>query len=442
MFLPTCPRGEENKPVTKIGQSHADGLDSDDNRCQEKNMTHAFHQTKHWAAMAALLASLLCAVTAQAQGSVRPDVHKPLSAAQEALKNNQIDAALKLAADALAVPELTVVERIAILRTRAVAATRAQNWDLVIESLEPLVVQADITAADKRSMLETLVSASQQKKDYPRLVKWARQYLQDGGTNASMRTVMIQVLAVTGQHAEVVKEMQEKMRLDDAAGKTTPEEELRMLAVSYRNLKDNAGYQATLRKLLINHPSKAYWSETISRLAQAPGLNQRLELDLYRLLEESGNLEESDEFTDMAQMALRAGLPAEALRVLNNGYDKGALGKGADAAAHAKLKTEAQKKAQEDDKLFAQLEKSAKDGNALAGVGDVNASKQNWAAANAAYAQALAAGGLRREQEFRLHYAIGLIKAGQKEQALAQLKAVQGDATAVEIAALWQLLAR
>jgi len=405
-------------------------------------MTNAFNHTKHWAVLAALLGGLLFSAAGHAQGSVRPEVHKPLSAAQEAIKNNQPDAALKLAAEALAVPALTAVERNAILRTRAVAATRAQNWDLVIESLEPLVVQPEIGTADKRPMLETLVSASQQKKDYPRLVKWARQYLQEGGSNVSMRTVMIQVLAVTGQHAEVVKEMQEKMRLDEAAGKKTAEEELRMLAVSYRNLKDNAGYQSTLRQLLTAYPSKGYWSETISRLAQAPGLNQRLELDLYRLLEESGNLEEADEFTDMAQMALRAGLPAEALRVLAKGYDKGVLGKGAEAATHAKLKAEAQKKAQEDDKLFAQLEKSAKDGNTLAGVGDVHASKQNWTAANAAYAQALAAGNLRREQEFRLHYAISLIKAGQKEQALQQLKAVQGDATAVEIAALWQLLAR
>lgn len=405
-------------------------------------MTHAFHPFKRQATLAVLLCSLWLSTAALAQGSVRPEVHKPLSAAQEALKNNQAEAALKLSADALAVPELTAVERNAILRTRAVAATRAQNWDLVIESLEPLVVQADISAEDKRPMLETLISASQQKKDYPRLVKWARQYLQIGGPNASVRTVMIQVLAVTGQHADVVKEMQEKMRLDDAAGKKTPEEELRMLAVSYRNLKDNAGYQATLRRLLTDYPGKAYWSETISRLAQTPGLNQRLELDLYRLLEASGNLEEADEYTDMAQMALRAGLPAEAQRVLAQGYDKGVLGKGAEAATHAKLKAEAQKKAQEDDKLFPQLEKSAKDGNTLAGVGDVHASKQNWAAANAAYAQALAAGGLRREQEFRLHYAISLIKAGQKEQALQQLQAVQGDATAVEIAKLWQLLAR
>jgi len=405
-------------------------------------MTIAFHPAQRWAVLAALLGSLLFASATYAQGTVRPEVHKPLMAAQEALKNNQTDVALKLAADALAVPELTAVERNAILRTRAVAATRAQNWDLVIESLEPLAAQPEITAADKRPMLETLVSASQQKKDYPRLVKWARQYLQEGGPNPSMRTVMIQVLAVTGQHAEVVKEMQEKMRLDEAAGQKTTEEALRMLAVSYRQLKDNAGYQATLRKLLTAYPSKPYWSETISRLAQTPGLNQRLELDLYRLLEASGNLEQVDEFTDMAQLALRAGLPAEAQRVLAKGYDQGVLGKGAEAAAHAKLRAEAQKKAQDDDKLFAQLEKSAKDGNALAGVGDVYASKQNWLAANAAYAQALAAGGLRREQEFRLHYAISLIQAGQKEQGLQQLQTIQGDATAVEIASLWRLLAR
>lgn len=404
-------------------------------------MTTALHTTNFRTLIASCCVSLLFLGIAHAQGTVRPEVHKPLSAAQEALKNNQADSALKLTADALAVPELTAVERNAVLRTRAVAAARARNWDVAIESLEPLVSQPEITTADKRPMLETLVSASQQKKDYPRLVKWARQYLQEGGTNASVRTVLVQVLAVTGQHSEVVKAMQEQMRLDDAAGKKTAEDALRILASSYRNLKDNGGYQSTLALLLVNYPSKAYWSETLSRMAQQPGLNQRLELDIYRLLEATGNLEEPDEYTDMVQLALRAGLPAEAQRILAQGYDKGLLGKGADAASHAKLKAEAQKKSQEDDKLFAQLEASAKDGNALAGLGDVHASKQNWPAANAAYAQALAVGGLRREHELRLHYAISLLKSGQKEQAMQQFQAVQGDATAAEIAKLWVLLA-
>ncbi|MFM8590091.1 MAG: hypothetical protein ACKOBA_08030, partial [Limnohabitans sp.] len=69
-------------------------------------------------------------------------------------------------------------------------------------------------------------------------------------------------------------------------------------------------------------------------------------------------------------------------------------------------------------------------------------SRQDWTQAQAVYARALAAGGLRREQEVRLHYAISLFKAGQKEPALGQLKAIEGDATAVELASLWALMMR
>jgi tetratricopeptide (TPR) repeat protein len=167
-----------------------------------------------------------------------------------------------------------------------------------------------------------------------------------------------------------------------------------------------------------------------------------LELDLYRLLAYTDNLEEATEYKEMAELALRAGLPAEAVRVLAKGVEAGILGQGADAPAHAKLRAEAQKKAQEDAQSFVQLEKAAKDGAAWTGVGDVYASQQNWPAANAAYAKALALGGLRREHEFRLHYAISLIQAGEKDAARQQLAAVQGDALAVELASLWGLLAR
>lgn len=214
-----------------------------------------------------------------------------------------------------------------------------------------------------------------------------------------------------------------------------------MLAVSYRQLKDNVGYQATVRRLLDAYPSKAYWAEVIQRLAQQASLNPRLELDLYRLLEVTDNLEDAAEYTDMAQQALKAGLPSEAVRVLAKGFEAGILGKGADAVSHAQLRAQAQKKALEDDRAFAEFEKTAKDSTSWIGVGDVYASKQNWTAANAAYAKALALGNVRREQEFRLHYAISLIRAGQKDAAHQQLAAVQGDALAVELASLWRLLA-
>jgi tetratricopeptide (TPR) repeat protein len=400
-----------------------------------------------WANPLVLLTGLLfCMVSLQAQTpaptTLRAEIHQALAAAQEALKNNQPDRALGWTREALAVAPITSAERALVLRTQAVAALRAQNWDVAIEALEFLVASPEVVAADRLTLLESLMNAGQQKKDHALVVKWARQYIKEGGPKTVIRVVLIQTLSVMGEHQQVVAEMQDKMRLDAAAGVKTPEQELRLLAVSYRQLKDMGGYQMTLRRLLETYPNKAYWAEVIQRLAGQAQVNPRLELDLYRLLEQTGNLEDAGEYTEMAQLALKAGLPSEALRVLAKGFDAGLLGQGADAAAHTRLRGEAQKKAQEDQRSFAQFEQTAKDSNAWAGVGDVYASQQNWTAANAAYGKALALGELRREQELRLHYAISLLKVGQKDAARQQLAAVRGDALVVELASLWGLLAR
>ena len=380
--------------------------------------------------------------SALAQGTLRNEVIKPLAAAQEAIKNNQNDQALGLLRDALAVPQLTANEKNMISRTQAVAALRAQKWTLATEALESLVTSADVPQADKRPLFESLINASLQLKDDARVVKWSRQYLQDGGTNPAVHLALVQALAASGQHAEVVSVMLAKIRLDSSTTKKTPEPELRTLAVSYRQLKDDAGYMNTLKQLLSNYPSKAYWAEVIGRMSQQAGLNARLELDLYRLLEQTDNLEDAAEYVEMASLALKAGLPSEAVRVITKGFAAGVLGQGAEAAAHAKLRTDAQKKVQEDDALFAQLEKSAKDGASWAAVGDVHFSRQNWSAANAAYAKAIELGGLRREHEVHLHSAISLVQSEQKGAARQQLVLVSGDATAVELAALWAILAR
>jgi hypothetical protein len=385
---------------------------------------------------------LWAASLAQAQVVVRPELVKPLQAVQEALSAQKHQDVLDQLRPLLQTAGLTPAELGVMRRMQAVAALGAKNWDLAIGSLQEMLQAPDLPASDRRALQESLMNAAQQKQDHALLVRTARQYLQEGGTNPSIRPALIQALALGQQHAEVIREVQEKMRLDTAAGQKTPENQLRLLAVSYRQLKDDAGYRATLKQLLASYPSRDYWAEVAGRMITLPGFNNRFELDVFRLLEQSGNLQEPVDFTEMAGLALQAGLPAEALRVLNLGYDKGILGQGAQAAAHSKLRTEAQTKVREDDRGFAQLEKSARDGNTLASVAAVYASRQDWTQAQAIYARALAAGGLRREQEVRLHYAISLFKAGQKEPALGQLKAIEGDATAVELASLWALMMR
>ena len=377
-----------------------------------------------------------------AQTPIRPEVAKSLQAAQDALKAGQLDSALLLSQQTLAMPGITVLEKPLIQRTLAVAALQAKNFPLAISTLENLIqdMPDSTPAAQKRPLIESLLNASQQAQDLPKLVDWARIYLKLEGSNPTVRPVLIQTLSVLKRHEEVVKEMKEKMRLDEAAKEKTPESELRMLAVSQRQLKDDTGYNSTLKRLLQNYPSKAYWAEMIPRVARQANFNARFDLDLYRLLEQTGNMEDAYEYVDMANLALKAGLPAEASRVLEQAYATGRMGKGSDAVNHQKLRQQIQLRLNEDDKALPALEKSAKDANALASLADVYAAKQKWDQSLALYNKALAMGGLRREAETRLHAGIALFKLGQKAEANTLWDSIQGDATAIELAQLWKTL--
>lgn len=387
-----------------------------------------------------VLAGVTTSVLAQA--GLRPEVHKPLVAAQDALKNNQTEQALRLAAEAASVPSLTAVEKPLVWRLQAVAALRAQQWALAIERLEGLLDLPQMPASDRLILQEMLVNASVQNKDAARTVRVARQYLQAGGSNLSVRMALLQSLSLQGDHKALVQDMQGFIEQDQAQNRKTPEAELRLMGTACLQLKDEAGYFSALKRLLALYPSKAYWADAVVRLANLPTFNNRYELDGYRLLAETDNLEEAAEYTEMAGLALKAGLPAEALRVLESGHSKGVLGQGPDAANHTRLLAEARKKTQEDNALLPQLEQGAKDGNAWMAVADVQASKHHWPAAVFAYDKAQKAGGLRREAEVKLHYGIALFKSGQTSAALVQWQAVQGDSTAHELASLWALLAR
>jgi hypothetical protein len=292
-------------------------------------------------------AVLLCiglVFKAEAQVAIRPEVAKSLQAAQDALKAGQLESALTLAQQTLAMPGITPVEKPIIQRTLAVAALQAKNFPLAVSTLESLIQEmpADTPAAQKRPLIESLLNASQQAQDHQRVVDWARRYLKLEGSNPSVRPVLIQTLSIMKRHEEVIQEVKEKMRLDEAAKLKTAESELRLMAVSQRQLKDDAGYNASLKLLLQYYPSKAYWGEMIPRLARQANFNARFDLDLYRLLELTGNLEEAIEYVDMANLALKAGLPAEAARTVEHAYNLGLLGKGSDAANHQKLRQQIQ----------------------------------------------------------------------------------------------------
>jgi tetratricopeptide (TPR) repeat protein len=240
-------------------------------------------------------------------------------------------------------------------------------------------------------------------------------------------------------HEDLVREVQIQVQLDAVEKRKPNEAFLRLMAVSQRELKNTNDYEATLWSLLENYPSKEYWREVIERQAQKATVNPRLELDFFRLLEETGNLSGKEEYLEMAQLAIKSGMPAEALRVLNTGFEKAVFSQVADGADPIKLRLQVQTQSEKDAIALDQLEKSAKNGNEFAALADAYLSKRQWTQAVVNYDKALRIGGLRRPAEVLLHSGIALIKSGDLEKAKKVFAQIHDDPTAHVLAKLWLL---
>ncbi len=388
--------------------------------------------TSSWKKMLAL-SVLGVALHAVAQVNMRPEVARSLQAAQEAIQAKLPDIALQRIQEARATPQLSEPEKMFLERLSVVAAMNAQKFDLAASSLEYLLQSKELSAADRLTLTETMVSVSQRNKDHAKVVQWARRYAQDGGKNQRVHTMKVQALALQGLHKEVVQEMQDAYK---TAGYQAEEAELRIYAFSQTQLKDDAGYVNTLAQLVTRFPNKDYWTDLLNAMGRVPGISARTQLDVSRLMEAAGTMQEGEDFIDTAQFAIKAGLPHEALRVLDQGQAAG-LYKGTLTSQAAKVKQQAQQRATEDDKATKSLSLASDNGPMLVQLGDVLLSKGQWVEAAEAYQKALSKGGLKREADARLHCGMALFKAKQMEQAKAMLQSVSGDASATMMAGLW-----
>ena len=373
------------------------------------------------------------ALNSVAQVNLRSEVAKPLQAAQEAIQSKQPEEALKKIQEARQVGQLTAAEKMLLERLSVVAAMNAQKFDLAASSLDELLQSKDLSEVDRLTLMETMVNVSLRTKDYPRVVTWSGRYLEQGGTNTRVRLALMQSLSLQGAHLEVLKEMPKQLAAYAASGKLPDEAELRLYAFSQQHVKDEAAYVKTLTELVKRFPSKAYWADLLNRIPRQAGFSPRYQLDVFRLMDATDNLEDAEDYADVAQAALKAGLPHEALRMLD---------KVAQPASSANLKKQVQQRIAEDDKAMQAIGLSSDDVVLLAQWADVQLSKGDWKGAGPAYEKALAKGGLRREAETRLHFGIALFKSGQADAAKSMLLSVKGDDTATFLGSLWLSLVK
>ncbi|MBX3637090.1 MAG: hypothetical protein KF683_17115 [Rubrivivax sp.] len=376
---------------------------------------------------------------ASAQG-VRPEVGRPLQQAAELLKAGKAREALTKVREAEGASGITANERLTIDRMKAAAAQRAGDFNTAIQALE--AIHPRTSGAESGQIAEQLASAYAQVRNNGKATEWMNRAIAAGNNSPTIRQLQQYLMSASGDYAAIARDAGAAVSAAEQAGRRPSEDDLLRLADAQQRL-GQPGYVNTLEKLVLNYPKKDYWNAYLARLPRKSGFSPRYELDVLRLRVAAGTLSSTAEFMEMAQLLVQAGLPAEALRVADQGFKSGALGTGPEAARHQRLRELIVRR---DGEVRAALPTATTDaaaqpdGDALVRVGMVHASIGQFDEGIKLIEQGIAKGKLRHAEEAKLRLGLAKLQAGKRPAAVQTLRAVKGNDGTADIARLWTVL--
>jgi hypothetical protein len=387
----------------------------------------------------ALTALALAASIHVAHAQLRPEVGKPLQQASEYLKSGRAKEALAKVREADAVPNKTPAEQLTVDRMRGAAAARAGDTATAIKSFEATMASGKLSSAEQAQTAEQLAYLYSQAKDWTRTREWVQKAKQLGASGGDLDKLLAYVNTQTGDFSAIARDAQAAVEAAEKAGRRPEEADLLRLADALRRSGNNAGQAAVLEKLLSYYPKQEYWAIVLGRIQSKPGFSPRLAFDVMRLKRETKTLETAEDYVEMTQLALQNGQAAEAKAVIDEGFARGLVGKGAEAERQKRLQALAAQKAADAPKDLAKAEaESAGDGNVLVRIGMAYVGLGQVDKGIALMQSGIAKGGLKHPDEARLHLGIAYLRAGNKAKAMEALRSIKGtsDGTA-DLARLW-----
>jgi hypothetical protein len=389
---------------------------------------------------AAFLFSVGIGFEAAAAEGVRPEVGRPLQAAQALVKQRKGREAMAEIAKAEAVPNLTAYERQIIAQMKAAASSAAGDNDATIRNNTALLESGRVSGREALPLIQGIAVAHYTKKEYSEAARWTQRYFKEGGADASMRSLLLQSYYL-GNDCNSVS----KMLAGAGEDRRATEEELQILANCYLRMRDTGGYVHAIELLVIHYPKKQYWTDLLSRVQKKPGFSDRLGLDVYRLRLATGNLADTNDYFEATQLALQAGVPAEAKLFMDKGYETKALGQGKEGERHARLRALVEKSLADSQRNRAKEEEeaaAAKDGNDLVKIGMNYVYEGKADKGISLMEQGIKKGGLKRPEDAKLRLGEAQIYAGKRSQGVQTLRDVKGNDGTADLARLFMLNAR
>jgi tetratricopeptide (TPR) repeat protein len=368
-----------------------------------------------------------------------------LKPAQESLKNKQYAAALAKIHEAAALPDKTPFDSYTIAEFGCNANIGAGNYADAAKDCESRLSSSFMPEADVPQLTRALLALNFQLKNYDKSIEFGQRAIKGGFATDDNKNLVAQAYYLKGSFKDALKTEQALVDQEIKAGQTPKEDQLKIVLSSCVKVEDKDCQAHALERLIAYYPKPDYWSQLLFSTRSSTSHGDTNTLQTYRLMNDVDILKEAGDYNEMAQLALEAGSPGEAQKVLEKGFDRGAFNDQRVKERNTRLLETVKKTAATDQAALPKLEKEA----------DAAPTGVKSAAAGLAYygygqfdkaadllSKALSKGGLTSEGQTRLLLGIAQLKGGHKDEAIKSFKQVKGDPGLEELAGLWVLHAR
>lgn len=386
-------------------------------------------------AVAAVLAAVTISAPAvaqkkQAAAPAAPKLSKGvqslLAQAQTAQTAGDHPGALALLNQALAVPKATAEDKLWTYRLMLNSAQATKDNGMLKQAIDGSLATGLVSPTDEVKFRTALRGLALQSKDYQGAIQQAQRISALSPTDAKLQYELAGVYQLANQPKPAYDAAAKAIATAKAAG-SVPEEYYKTAAKLALDNNMSTEFASTSAGWLASYPTPENWRTILTLFRDSAKFDDQGSLDVFRLMHATGSLASEKDYYEYAETANTRGYPGEAKTILDEGLAKGKL---STAKAYTKeLQAIVNPKVARDKASLGGLEAEAKksaNGKLALSTGDAYLSHGNYAKAAELYRLALQKGADAATANTRLGIALG--KAGQKAEAEAALKAVQGGA--------------
>jgi tetratricopeptide (TPR) repeat protein len=392
---------------------------------------------------AALVPTIAQAAEAAANKVTTKAVAEPLKKAQEAMKNKQWDAALAGIKQAQASEKKTPFEAYQIDEFLGYVLIQQKKFGEAAPVFERMLNSGFLPAEQVDDRTKTVAQLYFQVKEYKKSAEWAKKWLEKHPGQQEMSVLLGQSYYVMNDYKNAATTMMGVVNAAEKGGRTPDENWLQIVLSSQFKLDNKDGIAEALKKLVRYYPKGEYW-ENLLDIYRRKDTSDRVTLGFYRLMNEVGTLKQADDYMEMAQLAIDAGVPGEAQTIVEKGVQGGTL-KSDDKTTQGRydrLLAGAKKSATADKASLAQLAKEAEkasQGQADVALGQAYLSYGMYDEAIGALQRGIKKGGVTDIDEAQISLGIAYLKKGQKDAARQAFRAVKGESKWHDLAEMWEI---